>query len=227
MHKECADCLSLVKLQGALAAASVALCLYACNRVKRANSYNEDIPLDESLKSKRSQPKRVSTSDVLNVATTKVNLPKQKANNNKASTFNDELVLVERLVQICVDSSSIIPEFLKNEIAASQVEPFNPDQCIAAFSYEFATTFGAEKVQQADVTLMMSFLSRITTLEYSSYIELLVALEYVDKSILTSFEPMIVLVALFLLTANKGTYSEIDREALLGIFRVCECCIAK
>ncbi|EKX72964.1 conserved hypothetical protein [Theileria equi strain WA] len=205
------DCSSIIGIQSAVAAASFALCLYTCKKVKMCKCHKKGndaglfLPLPqghiEDLIEQKNEP--IEDSDIPKVAITKLQLPKQKTEKNKHEKFTNATSIVELIFILAKESGSIIPHRLLDEIiSVSKSEKLKEEQCISSLSYEFVGVYGAEKIQQADVALFTSIMSNVISLEYECYIEFLITLDALDRAILNSFDPMVVLTSLYLISAN-------------------------
>ncbi|GFE53946.1 lambda family phage portal protein, putative [Babesia ovis] len=209
MDGACNQCVSVLKLQGIIAAASFAACLYTCCRTKRSRTVQASAQTVPDVIPQTSR-QHIEYAKPAKVAMNKVKLPKHVLPDTGEMKMANSKVLVQRLLSTCKEMENMDLEVEVEK--QSDTEANNHDQCTAALAYEFAGVFGSEKVQQADATRIITALGKITELRY---IESIVLLGCIDPTVIKAFDPLIVLAVLCLMPAHKD---KIPHDELYAIF---------
>ncbi|KAK1939641.1 hypothetical protein X943_001876 [Babesia divergens] len=216
MCNACGQCMSILKLQGVIAAASFAMCLYTCYRGKRTLVSTEDdvsstnsCSVPEVTYVNREPCKQPKTS------ANKARSPRSSAITARKVNINADIVLVERLLEM---SGGITTAEINEEIARQEHPDLtNTKQCSYALAYEFVGVMGSEKVRQEDATRLISTLAKVTDLKY---VETMVVLACIDETVLKAFDPMTILAALCLISAGVEKNDPSDILSILTEHRI-------
>ncbi|CDR97579.1 hypothetical protein BBBOND_0400710 [Babesia bigemina] len=217
MEDACDRCIAILQLQGLVAAASFAVCLFTWCKLRHCCDLTESLQQDES-------------SD--NMCTSSATTPNKSAVSS-AVYAADDMALVEHLLRLRSETASADIRRKIGKHANAYAD--KTEQCNSALSYEFAGIYGSDKVQQADASRILSALGKIANLRH---MDMLVLLKGIDPLVLKAFEPLTVLSVLCIMLAEGGapepadiltffTEHEIDIPTALGAATTINCLIGR
>uniref|UniRef100_A0A3B0N4F4 Uncharacterized protein n=1 Tax=Theileria annulata TaxID=5874 RepID=A0A3B0N4F4_THEAN len=207
------ECAYAIGLQGVVTVASMAFFLYKL----KSKKCNCELKSEKYFSPLNSYSQTFENNDTkgFKTVTNRVKLPKIKVKTFKQSGSRS---IISSIKMILEDSPTLVSKDLMKIISDLMKEnQFTSEQCISALSYEFVGIYGSEKVQQADVELLSTIFSESINHKYKGYVEFLILVKKIEKSVLKAYEPKVTLLSLFLITSNE--MDEIDGKELIKLIK--------